>query len=92
MNQPSAKFAVFTEADAKTKWCPYSRPTFPSVENCGYQPGNRNDDGSIPHQAGCLGSACMAWRWHATHINDKPGDDLYLSPDTYGYCGMAGAP
>jgi hypothetical protein len=32
----------------------------------------------------CIGSACMAWRWHY----DGLGDD----PNTLGYCGKAGKP
>lgn len=72
---------MYTEDEAKTKWCPQvrfhgnyehgggdNRP----VEGCGVQ---------------CLGSGCMMWRWAkgasvADSINGKRP----------GYCGLAGKP
>lgn len=76
---------MLTEEEAKTKWCPQSRPVFPRVEDCGYQTGNRNSvadgDSQIMPQSSCIGSACMAWRWIA---------DGY--PSDGGFCGLAGRP
>lgn len=43
----------------------------------------------------CIGPACMAWRWHETHINGRDPDGaptLVKSGETYGYCGLAGSP
>lgn len=41
----------------------------------------------------CAGSACMAWRWVETHIDDGGGrGELVPSTDTHGYCGLAGPP
>lgn len=39
----------------------------------------------------CVASGCMAWRWVITHINN-PGEPLFPSGDTHGYCGLAGPP
>lgn len=70
-----------TEDEAKTKWCPMAR-SIPAHSDAA---GNRwltNDDGSLSEfggNNGCLGSACMTWRW-----------DDYERTD--GYCGLAGRP
>ena len=76
--------AVFIEGDAKSKWCPFAR---------------MSEAGSTYNRCGpaadleCIGSHCMAWRWHTTHIKDPAGSgNLVESADTYGYCGLAGAP
>jgi hypothetical protein len=51
--------AAVTEEEAKTKWCPHVRayglPEFPAF--------NRHSDGSVDRATGCIGSACMMWRW-----------------------------
>jgi len=56
-----------TEAEAKEKWCPfsrvswYSRSTLAEPAEYGYA-GNRDaNDGTVPG-AQCIASACMAWR------------------------------
>lgn len=88
------KNAVFTVADANKRWCPFGRTS------------DFNDGGDLPEfqhtltgnrgqcHTRCIASDCMAWRWHTTHINnpDAPKGDLIETCDTYGYCGMAGAP
>lgn len=81
----SIKHAVFTEDEAKNSWCPFARGDSVARERVA-------GDGKYHNR--CIGSACMAWRWHATHINnpDDPTGDLIPSGDTYGYCGLAGAP
>lgn len=72
-----------TEQEAKTKTC---HKTLIPV----------SADGSAPwfSPQACIGSACMAWRWLSTHINDpeNPKGDLIWSRDTHGFCGLAGHP
>lgn len=49
----------------------------------------------------CLGSACMAWRWHepwTSSVEEGSGGDLMLrlsrkpGETKRGYCGLAGSP
>jgi hypothetical protein len=40
----------------------------------------------------CAGERCMAWRFAWTHTNAKPGQELELDGETYGYCGLSGRP
>lgn len=74
-----------TEADAKTKWCPFAR--FTSASN--YPSSNRWKQ-SLPEgepyalnpvPCRCIGSDCMAWRTE----RDINGVER-------GYCGLAGKP
>ena len=68
-----------TEAEAKTKWCPFaivSDTDEPPVAI------NRHWRDSAPERGTfCLASACMAWR-HADPINEEQS----------GFCGLAGKP
>lgn len=94
---------MMTEADAKTKWCPFSRPVMPRTEDCGFQAGNRDYDRTDGAPSGavaiagplnnCIGSACMAWRWHPSLSIDNPGRAAAAGQtikETRGYCGLAG--
>lgn len=48
-----------THAEAQTKWCPEARIAIGSATF------NRTNALGIVDQAcTCIGSACMAWRWH----------------------------
>lgn len=85
---------TLTEEEAKTKWCPEARML---VDATGYGAGNRFSGQQHPlfvAQTRCIGSACMAWRWHG----DSPafqgaGPDDELNPaGRRGYCGKAGVP
>jgi len=75
---------ILTEAEAKTRWCPFGRV-----------PADRNDvlSGSVNRSpmwssaSNCIGSACMAFRWF--HDEADKGKPL---PLTHGYCGLAGKP
>lgn len=55
---------MMTESEARTKWCPLARRhafegVASSAGNCPeIAPERRND------YAPCVGSDCMAWRWH----------------------------
>lgn len=66
-----------TEAEALTKWCPFTREGITARE--------RVVDGKPgPDASRCIGSRCMAWRWseYATPTGDDP---------RRGFCGLAGA-
>lgn len=96
-----------TEAEAKTKWCPFARvvssqvgteTVFPAANRAAI----RHDSGALefnanPESARCIGSACMAWRWTRDALK-LDFDDLgpILRPDRgealQGGCGLAGAP
>jgi hypothetical protein len=80
---------TLTEAEAKTKWCPFARvggPMQSSAEGTSY---NRwqGSDGTTEAMLGenhitlCIGSACMAWRWHA---------DAEDHVAARGHCGLVG--
>jgi hypothetical protein len=78
---------MLAEAEAKTKWCPFAR-VVPVVSPVGAgqpaiglgvaahnrirEPGHINDAtwNAAMH---CLGSACMAWRWHAWRCGEGCG-------------------
>jgi hypothetical protein len=65
-----------TEAEAKTKWCPY---TFGVSEI-------RNGNGDGIRESGpwtCRGAECMAWR------SLEKTEPIVM---THGYCGLAGQP
>jgi hypothetical protein len=54
---------MFTEEDAKTKWCPFAR-----VVQVGDRDGGAFNrvglrDGQETPRGMCLGPGCMAWRW-----------------------------
>lgn len=68
-----------TEEEAKTKTC---HKTLAPVASA---------DGSAPWHspANCIGSGCMAWRWHNPRISNG---ELLWEKDTQGYCGLAGKP
>ncbi len=52
-----------TEAEAKTKWCPFTRAT----DETGKQPGSNRTGSDWDYSAyQCIASGCMAWRWGQT--------------------------
>jgi len=81
-----------TEAEAKTKWCPFARVCldYGDGPNLVIGPMNRdfanrstqNIEEAI-ETSKCLGSACMAWRWQSI---DTGGEH------SQGFCGLAGKP
>jgi hypothetical protein len=62
---------MITEAEAKTKWCPFARPGAYRPDDCGEVRGNRMMDGVPDSGALCVGSACMAWR------EGEAGEELF---------------
>jgi hypothetical protein len=86
---------MYTEADAKTKWCPFARalvsisPLSDPTRHTAIASANRGNNAEL--LGWCVGSACMAWRW-----ND--GLDLIDSMvaerngSRRGYCGASGNP
>jgi hypothetical protein len=67
------------EADARKKWCPFSRVALTEgmAANRTATMGS-GDYADIKDETRCLASDCMAWRWGP----DRAG----------GYCGLAGKP
>ena len=80
---------VFTEEQAKQKWCPFSN--------------SQNRATTIwPDKVNCIASACMAWRWRIGMWNTKEGRwwkegdkasiyEVEERNSDYGSCGLAGA-
>lgn len=82
-----------TEEEAKTKWCPFARPSQNHPDECGEIRGNRAlpyEPRTYPDSCLCLGSACMAWRWNKVLVRgcDEEGDMMATS-HTHGHCGLA---
>ena len=79
----------YTEDEAKTKWCPFTRPVFPQFQDCGFQAGNRNyvkpGEDQTTEQTRCIASACMAWR-------EIEYGQAYKGGKRLGYCGLVGKP
>jgi len=80
-----------TEDEAKTKWCPFvqfhmshdgdtatnrDRFVLPETDL------TRQLCDAVRHNARCVGSECMAWRWE----EQQPVED------GVGFCGLAGKP
>lgn len=86
---------MITEAEAKTKWCPFARqlmkirvpiPPFDAVDVRAIASANRFDGDAM---STCIGSRCMAWRT-TKRTQDETIDDAPVI--TYGFCGLAGTP
>lgn len=80
---------MITEAEAKTKWCPF---TFTVPEQ-------RGPDGCGIREGGpwtCSASLCMAWRSGGTVRVDSTGKRVFGEMQEFkerievGYCGLAG--
>ena len=67
---------MYTEEEAKTRWCPFARTEAVGAANDIAI--NRDSDGNTAG-AKCLASGCMAWR-----------GQFATSTDGRGYCGLAG--
>ena len=72
---------MYTEEEAKTKWCPMVRifsGTSNYVAACNKNMLDRDKD-----KDRCIASNCMMWRWIPT---------IYAPETKSGYCGLAGKP
>jgi hypothetical protein len=69
-----------TEAEARSKWCPFFRASIACSPIEGNQYATNRFD--LTSSAHCLGSGCMAWRT----IETAPMSEQH----GYGYCGLAG--
>ncbi|MFA5951510.1 MAG: hypothetical protein WC807_14620 [Hyphomicrobium sp.] len=93
--------AIYTEEEAKTKWCPETRTGLTAGMAVNHHVG-----GDVHEETRCIGSGCMMWRWkrgsvfhpappdpanptvaHFTEIENR-GD----YSKTHGFCGKAGRP
>jgi len=84
--------SVVAEAEAGGRWCPRRH----------YRPGGPN--GPLDSANGCIGAACMAWRWAALdrHGNvyprgskasaEREAGEGRAPGQVVGYCGLAGLP
>lgn len=78
-----------TEAEAKTKWCPFVR--------CGPYGTNRLTPESMTGDqplgvspiGPCIGSACMAWIWGEPRIIEDVTIGDKQATEAQGYCGLA---
>ncbi len=76
---------MYTEEEAKTKWCPMVRMARVVAE----------DGGGVPKVAAtsnrgafCIASDCMMWRWD-NGSGYEHADGSKTDPER-GYCGLAG--
>lgn len=92
-----------TEAEAKTKWCPFARTlendtvrvggvATPVAASINREVGNYDNSGNetvlFHGRHRCIASACMAWRWDT--IAGLDGQNF--PSDINGHCGLAGSP
>lgn len=94
--------SAITEREAATKRCQESYAACNGVSagaTCNPVPITSLNTESVAYTANytgplmCIGSACMAWRWHyhvARHLEKGIHDNSEGGPAT-GYCGKAGA-
>lgn len=88
---------MHTEAEAKTKWCPFARVVQAQSDVGATYPRNRvveqNKDGEVRQDWGgkiigaqCVGSDCMAWRWVKPNAE---GTGPLPQAAARGLCGLA---
>jgi hypothetical protein len=73
---------MYTEDEAKTKWCPEARE---AIGDDRY--GGATTNRGIPDDCNCFASACMAWRWYD---GMGPVEVAGTNMMPYGYCGKGG--
>lgn len=65
---------MYTEEEAKEKWCPMVRLHCVDSHCADNRLANNYE---LPDGTLCIASECMMWRWHSANKE-------------YGYCGLAG--
>ena len=93
-----------TEEQARECWCPFVRF---GMESDGETSSNRdrfvlpetgktsNETDRVRHNARCIASKCMAWRWDdkaALKHHITSGQSPLAEIEKIGYCGLAGEP
>jgi len=54
---------MFTDDEAKEKWCPMARVQYDDrFEGYGYSHNRMEESDKIPKHSHCIGSKCMLWR------------------------------
>ena len=84
-----------TEDEAKERWCPFAMvpTTLTTAEQKLAATGNRGTAMDQPYEsARCIGSECMAWRWHVQVDSEHSHVKGPTVPKPDGYCGLAGKP
>ena len=83
---------ILTEAEARTKWCPFVRfHGTPSDDNMSNRDGGV--DNGNPGMSRCIASGCMAWKQEVgTDPSDSSPFGSDLKPTGRGWCGLATAP
>ncbi|MCI0366686.1 MAG: hypothetical protein L0219_22715 [Phycisphaerales bacterium] len=82
---------MYTEDEAKAKWCPFVRVSVVSDPVALTYAHNRDDAQMMSSGFNCIASQCMAWREHAVmrQVKDAHGTITGIST---GFCGLAGKP
>lgn len=83
--------SLFTEAEAREKWCPMVRRA-DLIEDNERAIGERRYVAASNEGARCRASECMAWRWRGAHVPEASREDWPWRERTYGYCGAFGEP
>lgn len=90
-----------TEADAKTKWCPFVRVAF---QNGSLLLLTNRGEGYLPSEdtdkaAKCIAANCMAWRFSNYKLGHNPSHKgaeaaaaFKRENPLHGFCGLAGQP
>lgn len=89
---------MYTEEQARSKWCPFSRTLDTDVHplhgavgaSVNREPGDYDRHGNetvvTSGRHRCIASECMAWRFYT------PKDWTDMSDPKKGFCGLSGAP
>jgi hypothetical protein len=79
---------MYTEDEAKKKWCPMIRNAMISDMGPGQALTAVNQDAAFsdPLWNKCMASSCMMWRW----IMDYDGAGMSAWPTDKGFCGLSG--
>ena len=96
---------MYTEEEAKTKWCPFARAAFewlgketdptrpigPPIDQRVLS-ASVNRGSGLSEPCRCIASECMAWRWiYTDHFTHVgTGETKGGKRSELGYCGLAG--